>query len=92
MKCRQLCEQNAPGTKELQGKRLLAILAAKSVTSNNDDRRKMIRLAKDYQIEFWLPNGSGLSTGDRCFKSPYAHFRSQQPLAPSWRDWLLSSS
>lgn len=59
---------------------MLLFLSAASITTNADNANSMIRLAKEHQVELWLPNGQATSTGNGCFKSPHVH---RAPFAPA---------
>lgn len=72
--CRQLVRDGAPGTKILLGKRLLPVMAVRTVTANTAELQPIQDDLRKQEIEVWLPNGVALDTGDGCFTSPHLHF------------------
>eukprot|EP00898_Chlorokybus_atmophyticus_P000459 jgi/Chlat1/1413/Chrsp12S02060 len=68
-----MLEDNAPSVKQLQGRRLLLVLCGDCITDNVLNRRALFTLCRLHNMEIWLPNGTGYSSGDGCNETPFRH-------------------
>ncbi|MCJ1467086.1 hypothetical protein MMC07_005708 [Pseudocyphellaria aurata] len=74
-----LIEEGAPGTDILSKKRLLPVLAVRTVTTNTAALPKINADLRQNEIEVWLPSGAALGSGDGCYTSPHLHFPDLRP-------------